>query len=253
MREDDGPAFRRIAGELREQIKAGYYRPGAPLPSVRRLQERYAVSPMTVRQAIQQLRAEGLVTVERGSGVFVRDQPQIVRVSGPSRFRRADRDLGQAAFAAEMERLQKEWRQDLLEVSQAPAPDEVSNRMGLEPGALVIRRYRRFHVDGLPHQVATSFIPLELAAGTAIEQENTGPGGTYRRLEEAGHPIARFEEEVSSRMPSPDERELLRIPEGVPLFRVLRFAYGSDDRVLELTESLYPSDRVVLAYPWDAA
>ncbi len=252
MADDDVPAFQRIADDLREQIRNGFYRPGAPLPSVRRLQERYNVSPMTVRQALQQIRTEGLVTVERGAGVFVREQHQIIRVSGPERFRRADREAGLAALAAEMQRLQKTWTQDLLRVERVAPSGEVANRMSLDVDALVVRRYRRYAVEGVPHQVATSYIPLDLAAGTAIETEDTGPGGTYRRLEESGHTIARFEEEVSSRMPDPTERELLRIPEGVPLFRVVRFAYDGGGRVLEMTESLYPSDRVVLAYPWAA-
>jgi hypothetical protein len=53
-------------------------------------------------------------------------------------------------------------------------------------------------------------------------------------------------------MPTPQERDLLRIPVGVPLLRVLRTAYSNQLGALEATESLYPADRVVLVYPWPA-
>jgi GntR family transcriptional regulator len=246
------PTYRRIADELRAQIKSGHYPPGVALPSVRKLRERFSVSHMTIRHAIQQLRTEGLVTIERGAGAFVREQPTMIRISGPERFSRADRARGRSAYAADMERLGKRWAIEALSVSREPAPAEVANRLGIDEGASVVRRHRVFSVEDVPHQIATSYIPLDLAQGTAIEQENTGPGGVYARLEESGHLIDSFNEEVSARMPSPEEREILSIPEGVPLLRVVRSAMDADGRVLEITDTLLPADRHILSYPWKA-
>ena len=68
----DRAVFRQLADLLRRQIESGELRPGDPLPSELRLADDYDISRTTVRQAIGQLRSEGLVTVDRPRGTFVR-------------------------------------------------------------------------------------------------------------------------------------------------------------------------------------
>ena len=60
-----------IRDDLRERIAAGEWAPGARLPSVRDLAERYGCSDMPVRQALRDLRILGLVREVRGHGYFV--------------------------------------------------------------------------------------------------------------------------------------------------------------------------------------
>src|SRR3954452_23003373 len=68
----DRAVFRQLADLLRDQIESGELGPGEPLPSELRLAQEYGISRTTVRQAIAQLRTEGLVNVERPRGTFVR-------------------------------------------------------------------------------------------------------------------------------------------------------------------------------------
>jgi DNA-binding FadR family transcriptional regulator len=68
----DRAVFRQLADLLRGQIESGELGPGEPLPSELRLAQEYGISRTTVRQAIAQLRTEGLVNVERPRGTFVR-------------------------------------------------------------------------------------------------------------------------------------------------------------------------------------
>lgn len=68
----DRAVFRQLADLLRARIESGALAPGDPLPSELRLVEEYGISRTTVRQAIAQLRTEGLVRVERPRGTFVR-------------------------------------------------------------------------------------------------------------------------------------------------------------------------------------
>jgi GntR family transcriptional regulator len=68
----DRAVFRQLADLLRDQIMSGTLAPGASLPSELRLAQEYGISRTTVRQAIAQLRTEGLVTVDRPKGTFVR-------------------------------------------------------------------------------------------------------------------------------------------------------------------------------------
>jgi GntR family transcriptional regulator len=74
---DDRPPYRQIAAALREAIAAGRLAPGDRLPSESELVTRYDVARMTARQAIQELKTEGLVVSEHGRGVFVRSAPVV--------------------------------------------------------------------------------------------------------------------------------------------------------------------------------
>src|SRR5690349_755300 len=68
----DRAVFRQLADLLRDRIQTGELAPGEPLPSELRLAQEHGISRTTVRQAIGQLRTEGLVTVDRPRGTFVR-------------------------------------------------------------------------------------------------------------------------------------------------------------------------------------
>jgi GntR family transcriptional regulator len=246
------PLYAQIADALRADIRSGLYSPGVALPSERKLMDRFGVTRATIRNALAQLRSEGLLTMERGAGAFVRVPSRVRRIVGPDRFLRRNREEGKGAYLAEMEREQRRPEVDVIEVARLRVPAEVGELMGLEAGAEVVRRHRRYLASGEPLELATSYIPWTLAKGTAIAKRDSGPGGIYARLEEAGHEIAAFEEQITARMPTPEERTLLQIPEGVPVIRVVRRAFDPDRRVLELCDTIMPADRYVLSYPFEA-
>ena len=97
-------------------------------------------------------------------------------------------------------------------------------------------------------ETAASYIPLDIASGTQIVQPNPGPGGIYARLEEAGHLLHHFDEEVRSRMPMPEEARSLRLVPGVPVFHLIRTAYDTDGRAVEVCDTIMAADAYVLAY-----
>lgn len=66
---DDDNSKRALARTLREYVAAGT--PGTRLPSVRQLQQRHGVSPLTVQHVVRELSAEGLVTAKPGAGTFI--------------------------------------------------------------------------------------------------------------------------------------------------------------------------------------
>jgi hypothetical protein len=70
------------------------------------------------------------------------------------------------------------------------------------PDESVIRRSRRFVLDGKPVLLSVSYLPGTIANGTPIAQENTGPGGIYARLRDLG-----CAHQVPRRPPSTDARE----------------------------------------------
>ncbi|WP_084477164.1 GntR family transcriptional regulator [Actinokineospora enzanensis] len=240
-----------IADQLRDQIGTGALPPGARLPSERQLAERYGVSTTTAVRAIERLRDEGLVVSRPGAGRFVRVPRQLVRV-GSDRYARWRRDAGKAPFQAEMEDAGIEWRQEILELAEVPADDVVAHWLNVEPGTPVWVRRRRTWAEGEPTQLADSFYRLEVVSGTAIQQENTGPGGGHARLEEQGYRISRFREEIRVRMPSAQESHDLHLAGGTPVAELHRITYSESGEVVEFFRSVMAGDRHIFGYEFEA-
>jgi GntR family transcriptional regulator len=243
----DRSVYKQIADHLREAMARGGLREGEQLPSEARLMEHYGVARMTVRNALRILQDEGLTTAEHGRGVYVRARPPVRRLAS-DRFAQRHRKEGKAAFIAESEQAAATPSVDLIRVSEARPPTDVADRLGLPDDADTVIRSRRYSLDGRPVETAVSYIPADLARGTPIIDPNPGPGGIYARLEDAGHTLERFTEEVAARMPTPDEARALALPPGVPVFRLVRTAYDSTGRAVELCDTIMAADAYLLAY-----
>ncbi|MGI5131537.1 GntR family transcriptional regulator [Pseudonocardia sp. CA-107938] len=250
-RSDARSPYLQIAAALREAIGAGRLRPGDRLPSESELTRFYGVARMTVRQAIQELKTEGLATAEHGRGVFVRPVP-VVRRLASERFARRHREHGRAAFLVDADEAGYAAGVDGIRVHEAPATAEVAQRLRIADGEPVIVRERRYLADGEPVEIATSYVPAGFARGTAITEIDSGPGGIYARLEDAGHPLARFVEEVGARMPTPQERRSLRLGPGMPVLTVVRTAFDEQDVAVEVCDTVKSAAAYVLEYDFPA-
>jgi len=143
-------------------------------------------------------------------------------------------------------------RSDLVQLGPVTPPPEVAELLKFEVDEVAAIRRRHMFADDVPVQIATSYIPWTIAAGTAITQEDTGPGGTYSRLADLGHRVANFTERISVRMPTPDEATVLRLADDQPLYEVHHVAWTEDDRPVEVTIHLMPVHQWRLDYAWQA-
>jgi GntR family transcriptional regulator len=243
----DRPVYKQIADHLRTAIERGRLREGDQLPSEAQLMDHYGVARMTIRNAMRLLQDEGLVTAEHGKGSYVRSRPPVRRLAS-DRFAQRHRKEGKAAFTVEAEQIGATPQVDMIEVSESKPPSEVADRLRIKDDADVVVRSRRYLLDGKPVEMAVSYIPADFARGTPISDPNPGPGGIYARLEEQGHILERFTEDVTARMPTPQEVRLLSLSPGVPVFRLVRTAYDMDGRAVEVCDTVMAADAYQLSY-----
>ena len=243
----DRAVYKQIADHLRVAIAQGRLGAGDQLPSEAQMMTHYGVARMTARNALRLLQDEGLITAEHGRGVYVRARPPVRRLAS-DRFAQRHRKEGKAAFDIEAEQHGVTPQVDQLTVTEATAPPEVADRLKVSENSPVLVRNRRYLLDGRPVETAISYVPADLARGTPIADPNPGPGGIYARLEEQGNTLERFTEEVSARMPTPEEVRRLALPPGVPVFRLVRTAYDIDGRAVEVCDTIMSAEAYVLNY-----
>jgi GntR family transcriptional regulator len=234
-----------ITNALAAKIIEGEYPAGAWLPSERELAAEYVADRSTVRRALRLLSGQGLVTIRQGVGAQVRaaepvrrDAADITRQVGNWRgFASSAIEAGREAFTR-------------TTVREIEADAAVARWMGVPTGSRVLERARVQGVVGDPPvQTATTYVNWEFAEKIPqLRQVDTGPGGIYSRLEEAGHGIAVFEESVTCRMPRDNERATLEIQADQPVLTLWRRAYSRDGRIIEVTHRVVVGDRHDLIY-----
>lgn len=247
--DDRRPKYQRIADSLRDAIQSGEYGPGDRLPGENDLMAAHGVARMTARQALGVLRDEGIAEARKGAGVFVR-ACRPLRRRGIQRLARDQWGNGRSIWSADIG--DRELEVDQVSVSEETAPEGVSAILDLAEGDTTCVRRRRFVLDGKPVLLATSYLPSSLVAGSAITQEDTGPGGTYARLGELGYEPVHFREEIRSRMPSKDEAAQLSTATGTPVILLSRTAFTSQGRPVEVNEMTLDAASYVLEYDFDA-
>jgi GntR family transcriptional regulator len=65
------PLYLQLASAMRQRIQRGALPPGSRVPSLRELQAEFHVARVTVRQAMDRLEREGLISRQKGRGTFV--------------------------------------------------------------------------------------------------------------------------------------------------------------------------------------
>ena len=113
----------------------------------------------------------------------------------------------------------------------------------------MLRRENVFYSDADPVHRVTTYVPWTIAEGTSLlEAEVPHPYGIHGVFEDQGYVMARMREEVTARMPTPDERNALRLPPGVPVLDVWHTSLDQEGRAYEVTRFVMRSDMTGLLY-----
>jgi len=253
------PVYLRVLEDLRGRIHSGALGPGARIPSRNAIIANYGVGETAAKHALAVLAAEGLIEARPGSGSYVRKVPaaRILEHDRPG-FPGSPFGVQETApvggngdgTATVTRRLAWEHQTE-----QGPAPAQVAARLGLAPGeAAVMTRYL-LRSDGEPVQLAVSYEPAELTAGTQVALPEQGPlagRGVVERMRSIGISVDEIVEEVAVRPSLRAEAAALAIPPGALALVIGRVQYAAG-RGVEAGEVVVPAERFRLRYRFPAA
>jgi GntR family transcriptional regulator len=237
------PKYQRIADELRAAIRAGDLRAGERMPAETELVDRFGVSLPTIRQALGVLRAEGVIESRQGIGTFVRDNRRLQRRSR-HRYGRARDDK---------KLLTSHLRHQILSARRETPPQHISELLDdPQTPILVRRRLLRDAETNRPEELGASYLPGPYFSGTFLESTDVVPKALFLCVEDfSGKRYAYAEDKWLVRIATSDELDLLDLPTGTSVIHLVHVARAEDGEILEISESVWPADRVVILDDYD--
>ncbi|MBX9245923.1 GntR family transcriptional regulator [Actinotalea ferrariae] len=205
---------------------------GDAIPSERVLCERFGVSRMTVRQAVDALVVEGLLQREQGRGTFV----------APSKM---DLEVRLASFGEEMRRRGMEPSSTVLTVEEVAASPDVADALELVPGERVHYLHRVRHADGEPMAIEQTWVPAALVPGLLADG---APESIYGELRRRGLDPDWGEDTVAASEVDSQDATLLGLRPGAAVLRLARRTFAGDV-ACAYSRSSYRADRYVLWVP----
>jgi GntR family transcriptional regulator len=222
------PLYHRVYREIAQEIERGALGAGDRLPSERWFCDELGVSRATVRRAIEELAADGLVEA-RGRGTYVRGDALVEPPNTLMSLSELGRSRGLEATA-----------QVLGSTVRAATIDE-AEAFGIAPGAELLELQRLRMLDGLPISLDNNRVPLRCLP--PAEELDFTTDSLYAALEQAGHPLVRGDYELEARAADAHEAALLGLAAGTPVLYATTVAIGEDGWVVDLGRTVYRADR----------
>lgn len=183
------------------------------------------VGENVVRRAQELLIAQGVLEGRAGSGTYVAEARQRVRVVRSS----AREQRGTSPFRADMQALGRQGNRESRTEAKVPASAEIAGRIGIDAGAPCVRTVYEFLADGRPVQLSTSWEPYELTAGTLVVLPEGGPhagAGVVNRMAEIGITVSHAVVQPEPRQATAEEASLLGIQKAALVTHIRRTYYS---------------------------
>lgn len=223
------PRYAQVAADLRAEIQRGDYGAGSAMPTESALCARYGVSRFTVREALRQLQAEGLIRRRRGSGT-------VVDPDGGSALRQSLTDVKELLQYASGSTYQFEPVGPVV-LSPQRARDlsaEAGERWHLFEGLRTMAGHHRpiAYTAAYVHDAFAAVVP-KVRRGETI----------FRQLERLGGiKIAKVTQDIRAIGAGAREAELLKVPRRSPCLSILRCYVDTTGRIVEMSLSVHPGD-----------
>lgn len=244
-----------IVETLASDIASGVYAHDTRLPSEAALGERFGVSRITIRGALDRLAVAGMLRSVRGHGWYVRgDCRRRFPLLTIDERGGTTRDVWRTWLTSQG----LQGSHDLV-VEVNPAPLHVTEHLRLDHGALCVARRRIRYINSEPVMISTGYFPLRLADGTLLaegtELARTGCGDAVDLdkpspldiIAELGHQPVADEDQIGARMPEPGEADALDLPtRGIPVITNCRTSFDATGTPVRCTHDVMAAHRFLL-------
>lgn len=225
------PIYLQIETWMRDQIDSGAWAPRFKLKAEVDLARELAVSRGTIRKAIAELTADGLLTQTHGRGTFV--TPHVVEQPLADRLVTFSEDLISKGVPFDTE---------VIEQSVVGARRRVATLLQLQPGASVFYLRRRRLVEGEPLILLNNYVVY--AACPGVETVDFTTVRLFQALEERyGLRLARGVRTFQAQAAERDTAQLLDMAPGDPVMHVEQLAFLEDGQVIECSDLWLRGDR----------
>ncbi|MFF3890389.1 GntR family transcriptional regulator [Streptomyces sp. NPDC001914] len=221
------PKHETLRSELLALIDEGLH-PHDPLPSERELMQRYGVSRMTVRRAMERLAVEGRVYRVQGAGTFVADPATI------------SKSLHLTSFSEDIRSRRMVPGSRLLVMERTGADLACARDLFLTPGTPVIHLERLRLADDEPMCLENVWLPEDLVPGLLEVSE---PFSLYGWLESVGAAPVHADQTIRATVVDARQAELLSVPAHFPALQVERVTRDIRGRAVERAVGIYRGDR----------
>ncbi len=227
--DSSSPLYRQLMQRLAEDIEQGMYPVGSRIPPEHELEKLYKVSRVTVRRALAELTAEGLLDRKQGKGTFV-STPRISQdLKSIHSFHDACKQNGFQGGTI------------VIHVKEMEAEATDIQELNLKAGDRIIETFRVRTADGVPVVLEKNHFSMAYAY---LENESLD-GSLYNILREYGIEPKQASHDISMAFATENQAKLLGIEPGAPLMRLHEVVYDQKGRPLHNSLQLIRGDRFV--------
>lgn len=224
-----------LYAQIAEVLERDYVRQGSAgdkLPAEGELAARFGVNRHTLRRAVEELIAEGLLERQHGVGIYITDQLLDYRVGTGTRFTQTLFDMGIATDTKVIRKM------------IAPASVGVARHLSLLPDENVLWIETLRIADGVPFCVISHFLPV-LPFGSMLKDYQDG--SLHELLSRSYGSLRRIESLVTAVLPQGDDAKLLGITQTRPVLRVKSLnVLDRDNTPVEYAITRFRADRIQL-------
>jgi len=220
-----GPVYREIARSIMQRLELGAWKPGEAIPSETRLKEEFGVAIGTIRKAVDELVAQGILLRQQGRGTFVATHNR-------------DRQLFRF-FHIERQDGYKEYPDvQLTGFERIQLSREVADKLALHEGDRAVRLRNTLSLEGKAVMIEDITLPESLFPRMTEKKLRERPNTLYKLYQDEYRiSVVRTAQRLSAGVAPRDVARALDLPAGLPVLVIRRVAFAYHDKPVEFRVS----------------